>query len=96
MKFKILQSFKFAHGGVEVTEYFEGEEVDVEDAEFESIAVGEGWAAIAGTGEPPSNPTPPSDPEQQAESGGGEPAEIQAAEESAPEKPKPARKKSEE
>lgn len=52
MRYKILQSFKFAHRGVEVTEYAKGDEVDVEDPEFGTVAVREGWAEAIDGGKP--------------------------------------------
>lgn len=43
MRFKILKSFSFAHRGVEVIEYAEGDEVEVDDTDFEQVAISEGW-----------------------------------------------------
>lgn len=52
MRFKILQSFKFAHRGVDVTEYTQGDELEVEDVEFAEVAVREGWAKPVGEDAP--------------------------------------------
>ena len=41
--FKIKQSFKFAHRGVDVVEYESGTERAFDDAELIEVATAEGW-----------------------------------------------------
>lgn len=95
MRFKILKSFKFAHRGVEVIEYAEGDEVDVDDTDFEQVAISEGWAEIAGGEKQPPDPNQNPDPEPTGEGGEDQLPDAPAADEGAPEKSKPTRKKSE-
>ena len=44
----IAQGFKFAHRGVEVREYVEGESVETDDPELVKISTENGWASQAG------------------------------------------------
>ena len=41
--FKVKQSFKFAHRGVEVVEYEAGAEHAFDDADLIEVATAEGW-----------------------------------------------------
>lgn len=44
----IAQDFKFAHRGVEVREYAEGETVETDDHELVKVATENGWASQVG------------------------------------------------
>ncbi|MBR7747454.1 hypothetical protein [Undibacterium baiyunense] len=44
MKIIILQDFTYWHNGCNRVDYVAGDEIDTEDSEMVSVAVGEGWA----------------------------------------------------
>ena len=44
--FKVKQSFKFAHRGVEVVEYEAGAEHAFDDADLIDVATAEGWIEV--------------------------------------------------
>lgn len=48
MKLIAKQDFKWAHRGVEIEEFTEGQEILTDDAELIEVALAEGWAEASG------------------------------------------------
>jgi hypothetical protein len=54
MKLIAKQAFSWAHRGVEVQAYTDGEEIETEDQDLIDVSIQEGWAAPA-DGEAPAS-----------------------------------------
>ena len=44
MKLKIIKAFTWAHSGVELEQFDEGQEIETEDQDLIAVSVSEGWA----------------------------------------------------
>lgn len=60
MRIAIKKTFDWAHRGVEVKTYTEGQEVDADDADMVAVALAEGWAVAADKDESPKRGRKPS------------------------------------
>jgi hypothetical protein len=49
---KIIKTFSWAHGGIHITEYAAGSEVETDDADLIEVATREGWATEDGDDKP--------------------------------------------
>lgn len=52
MRIAIKKTFDWAHRGVEIKTYTEGQEVDADDADMVAVALAEGWAIEDGDDKP--------------------------------------------
>lgn len=66
MRIAIKKTFDWAHRGVEIKTYTEGQEVDADDAEMVSVALAEGWAVAADGDDKPARKSRKAAPENKA------------------------------
>lgn len=59
MKLIAQQAFSWAHRGVDIEEFEEGEQFQADDSELIDVAIREGWATPADGEEAPAAPAKP-------------------------------------
>lgn len=48
MRIAIKKAFDWAHRGIEIEHFAEGQEIETEDADLIAVSVAEGWAILPG------------------------------------------------
>lgn len=68
MKLNVIAGFSWAHRGVLVEHFAEGQQIETEDQDLVDVATREGWAEIEGAkaveSDPAPAPPPPPEPEK--------------------------------